>query len=167
MRLLEFISPETPRARHLMFTVIMAISAPIFGGLQSYRKLRWQDDFLSDMLQVELIIAVGTLIAAFVFWGFLNRKSESKRRGGVAGLLTAICILPLPIFGWSFKTQLAMRLSDSDAGVFSDIMVSFFTSLQFALPIFTSKAIIALPLSFVVGYYVARNKKNDAKALLA
>lgn len=150
--------------RRFAFIIIMTISAPIFGGLQSYRKLRWQEDFLSDMLQVELIIAIGTLITAFAFWTLLNRKYESKMRGGVAGLFTAICIVPLPVFGWSFKNQLMIRLKNPDHGFFADIILSLLSAAHIALPIFTSKAIIALPLSFAVGYWVARHKTKGLPA---
>lgn len=148
---------ETYQSRRLCFIAIMTFSAPIFGGLQSYRKLRWQDDFWSDMLQVELVIAVGTLIAAYIFWSILNRKRESKIRGGVAGLLTAICIVPLPVFGWAFKNQIIMRFNDASGGGVSDIILGFISALQIAAPVFGSKALAALPLSFVVGYIVARN----------
>lgn len=152
---------ETYQSRRLCFIAIMTFSAPIFGGLQSYRKLRWQDDFLSDLLQVELVIAVGTLMAAYIFWSVLNRKRERKIRGGMAGLLTAICIVPLPVFGWAFKNQLIMRFNDSSGGlvsdIVSDIVLGFISALQIAAPVFGSKALAALPLSFAVGYMVARN----------
>lgn len=148
--------PFDKRSRKWMFVGIMTVSAPIFGGLQSYRKLRGQEDFLSDMVQVELVIAVGTLFAAFLFWTVLMRHKESPWRGGLAGLLTAICIVPLPVFGWSFRRRLMSGFSDPQSPLISDVFTAFFDALAYALPIFASKAVIALPLSFAVGYCVAR-----------
>jgi|GEM_PF-1721200 len=155
---------QTPKGRRLLFVLMMTISAPIFGGLQSYRKLRWQDDFWSDMLQVELIIAVGTLIAAFIFWTALTYRQENKRRGGVAGLLTALFIIPLPVFGWAFKNQLIARFADADASVLIDIIHGVFSALVIAAPIFTTKAILALPLSFIVGYFIAQDMTKNRPA---
>ncbi len=155
---------QTENGRRLAFTGSMTVSAPIFGGLQSYRKLRGQDDFLADMLQVEVVIAVGTAITAFLFWQILTFKRESKKRGGTAGLLTAFCILPLPVFGWAFKNQLASHFSNSETDWFIDIFQSVWSATMAAIPIFSTKAIIAIPLSFAVGYCIARNTPKDQPA---
>lgn len=134
----------------------MSFSAPILGGLQSYRKLRWQDDFLSDILKVELVIVIGTAICAFLFWTVLNLKKENLCRGIAAGFMTALVIMPLPVFAAGFKKKIILNYNDQATGLVSDIFYSITYAFGNALPIYASKAIIAIPLSMAVGYGITK-----------
>ncbi len=69
-----------------------------------------------------------------------------------AGFITALCIMPLPAFASKFKKQITQDFPEN----FTELSESVWIALQLALPIFTSKAILAIPLSMAVGYWVAR-----------
>ena len=74
-------------------------------------------------------------------------KSVSAKGGALSGFLTAICVIPLPTFFGAFKSQII-----ADPDIFS----AAWAGLRYSMATFSLVEALALPLSAVVGYFVAK-----------
>jgi len=140
-------------SKRVIFTVIMSLSATLLAVIIAGQKLKGQPDLFADLAKISLIIAIGTACMSFFYWTLTHLKSETAFRGGLAGLLTAITVVPLPAFGWTFKTQFMAAYTDMGVG----IMTAIFTALPPAIRsgIYTFEDITKASVIAVIGSIAA------------
>lgn len=148
-----------PLSNRLLFTGLMSGLATIFGSYLSVSRIFGQADVLTDVLKIGLIIAVGTAGLSFIFWTLSHLKQGGPGRGALAGLMTALCVVPLPVFAWHYKTDLISAYtthpSDVIAALFQAILPALGTGLL-TFQVMTKAALIAVILSAALGYAVSR-----------
>jgi hypothetical protein len=154
--------PRRPLSQRLIFTGTLSVLATLFGSYLSVARISGQSDVLSDIAKIGSIIAVGTVVLSFGFWTLTHigrRRPNTPLRGAIAGLLTAFCVVPLPVFAWKLKTELVAAFADGSG----DIIAAFFAALPTAVftgfqtyEVITKASLAALMSSAALGYLVAR-----------
>jgi hypothetical protein len=146
-------------SRRLLFTGLMSGLATLFGSYLAARRIFGQADVLTDVLKIAVIIAVGTALLSYVFWTLTHLKKNTPVRGAVAGLLTSLCVIPLPVFAWKLKTELLAAYAQDP----SHLVSAFFETLPSAIATglltfqtMTKASILAVVLSSALGYVVSR-----------
>lgn len=141
--------------------------ATLFGSLLATYE-NWGDtDVLSDTVKIGVVIAVGTAVLSVTFWTLthlsepsLNHSTKhSPIRGATAGFLTALCVIPLPVFAWNIKSQLLAAYAEDQNHVLIDIFEAIPSAIGTGLMTFqvlTKASLIALILSAALGYGVSR-----------
>ena len=79
-------------------------------------QLRGQSDLLLDVLKIGIVLAIGTACVSYVMWGLIHRNKSGFLRGGLAGLLTSLLVIPLPNFVSAFKTEFLGSIRAGEAG---------------------------------------------------
>ena len=136
-------------SRRLRFVITLSSFAAIYGAIWAYRLLGYQADAMSDIGKMTGLIFIVTLIMSYFWWTVIVMISKrvSAKGGALAGFLTAICVIPLPTFFGAFKSQII-------AG--PDILSAVWAGLRYSAATFSFAEALALPLSAVVGYFVAK-----------
>jgi len=132
----------------------MAVFSAFYGGLIAYRMFNAQDDFIFDILKVFIAVGFATAIFAFIFWSLLLRKKEGYIRAALAGILTAVCVLPVPAFIWAVKSEFHSIFNSDIVIVLAGIGSVFSLTAQNFLWSFSLAEAITLPLSAIVGLIV-------------
>lgn len=154
LRIIKPTLNQNKKRRRTYFTVSMAGFSALYGGLIAYRMFKAQDDFIFDILKVFIAVGFATAVFAFLFWSLLLRKKEGYAKAAIAGLLTAICVLPVPAFIWAVKSQIH-SLFNTDMGiVLSGIGSVLSLTAENFLWSFSLAEAITLPLSAMVGMIV-------------
>lgn len=136
--------------RRFKFVLILSSLAAIYGAILAYRLLHYQADAVSDILKMSILIFFVTALAAFFWWSLLWRFKDrlgTVLTGALAGFLTALTVIPIPTFLGAFKRDLSAH---------QDIFSALQAGLEYSLATFSLAEILALPLSALVGIYVAR-----------
>ena len=148
-----------------IFTTLMTLFATSFAVSIIGPKLGPQADLIADTLKIATLIAIGTAVISFAAWTLTHLKGDSPLRGGVAGAITALLIVPLPAAAWTFKT--AVFSTYQDDGVIGAIFAAIVPTIGAGLYTFvdiTKASLIAflgsLCLGFGISYYVAAKKPN-------
>lgn len=150
-------------SQRTLFTGLMSGLATLFGSSLAARRIVGQADVLTDVIKIGGVIAVGTAVLSFVFWTVTHwRKKGLVRtpiRGAVAGLLTALCVIPLPVFTWKLKSEVLAGYANDQ----THLVAAFFDAIPTALgtglltfEVMTKAALIAVILSAALGYSVSR-----------
>jgi hypothetical protein len=149
-------------SQRMLFTGTLSVLATVFGSYLSVVRISGQIDILSDIVKIGSIIAVGSVLLSFIFWTLMHisrRPPCAPLRGAIAGLLTAFCVVPLPVFGWKLKTELVAAFADGS----NDMIGAFFAALPMSLytgfqtyEVMTKASVAALISSAALGYLVAR-----------
>lgn len=142
------------RRRCKLFTVLMVIFSALYGGLIAYRTFGFQADYMTDIVKVSLAVGLATGLFAFFFWTLILRKKETYLRAALAGILTAICVLPVPAFIWAVKSQIHTVLNAETEAMLSEIGSIFSLAGENFLWSFSLAEAITLPLSAMVGMIV-------------
>lgn len=132
----------------------MVVFSTLYGGLIAYRSFGFQADVLSDIVKVSVVVGLATGIFAFVFWSLMIRKHETYIRAAIAGILTAIFVLPAPSFVWALKTQIRTALNSEAGMALSEMSSTFTLTAENFLWSFSLAEAITLPMSAVVGLFV-------------
>ena len=109
-------------SKRRIFTVLMTLFATSFVISIIGPKLGPQSDLLEDTFKIALLVAFCTAGISFIAWTVTHWKGDSPLRGAVAGLLTALLIVPLPAAAWTFKTEVFSAYQET--GLFSAIFSS-------------------------------------------
>lgn len=136
------------------FTGTMSILATAFGVVISRDVLGEQADLFADVFKISALIFVGTAAASFVFWTLTHLRRASVFRGGIAGFLTALCLIPLPNFGWALKTEFLSKFQGGTEGFLSAIFSSIPAAINAGLYTFidiTKASLIAIAASVIIG----------------
>ncbi|MEL7232766.1 MAG: hypothetical protein AAGJ85_09685, partial [Pseudomonadota bacterium] len=122
-----------------------------------------QGDALSDLLKVALFTSIATVMISICLWTAFVRPnlSPEQRRfaGGLAGLITALCVVPLPFFGWAMKAGLVDLIANDNISI-SALLELTLSALGHGLSAFiqfTKASLGAAILSAALGYSVARH----------
>ncbi|GHA85724.1 hypothetical protein GCM10009069_06170 [Algimonas arctica] len=137
----------------------MSALATLFGSYTAARRIFGQADVLTDVLKTAVIIAVGTAMLSFFFWTLTHLKKASPARGAVAGLLSALCVIPLPVFAWKLKTELLAAYTRDPShllGTFFETVPSAIGTGLLTYQTVTKASLIAVVLSSALGYAVSR-----------
>ena len=144
----------------------MSVFATLFGGVAVVLRLGSQSDILTDLVKIGLIIGVGTAVLSFVFWTVTHYKNKGLWRSGLAGLLTAVVIIPVPFFGAALRTEFTKLYQGDGAAFFPSFFEAFPTALKSGLFTFVdiSKiSLIAIIASIAVGLWVGFFIQPDEK----
>ncbi len=141
----------------------MSILATVFVAAITIQKLQHQADFLGDTVKIASIAAVGTASAGFVCWTILHMNvslltNRPILRGALAGVLTALLIIPLPVFAWTLKTEVLGAYGSGDAAFLGALWQALSPAIKNGLETFAyiSKAsVVAITASLIVGGYIA------------
>jgi len=153
----------TPRSQRRAFTSLMALLAPAFAvGIMGQKYAR-QADIVSDTIKIGILLAICTAIVSFVIWTFMSSrfapfKTRPLLRGAIAGMLTALIIVPLPAFGWSLKTELLNLFQSEQSGLFLGSLNALWISIKWGLLTFvdiTKASLLAVIGSGCVGVAIA------------
>ena len=146
-------------SQRLVFTLVMTIAATSLGGLIVLSKLHWQSDFITDLLKTFFVIGVGTAVTSFVFWTLVVRSNPNIIRGASAGLLTALAVIPIPAFSWTFKTEFFQSYQEAQLGFLVSISDAIWPAVKSGLYTFediTKASLVAIIASIFVGFAVVK-----------
>lgn len=132
----------------------MVIFSALYGGLIAYRTFGFQADYMTDIVKVSVAVGLATGFFAFFFWSLVMRKKETYLRAALAGVFTAICVLPVPAFIWAVKSQIHTVLNAETGAMLSGIGSIFSLAGENFLWSFSLAEAITLPLSAMVGVFV-------------
>lgn len=152
-----------PLSQRRLFIGLMTSLATLFGSALATWEIRGQSDIIADVLQISLIIAVGTTFLSAAFWTLTHMKRShagtSPMRGLIAGVFTALFIVPLPVFASKFKHEFLDAYDGSPSHLlsafFEALLPAFITGLQ-TFQVLTKAALAAVILSAALGYTIAR-----------
>lgn len=154
-----------PLSHRFVFTGLMSGLATIFGSYLSIGRIAGQDDILTDIAKIAVIIAVGTAGLSYGFWTVFHglkpprANKPNPLRGAFAGALTALFVVPLPVFAWQLKTDLLAAYAVDPLSVFGAILTSVPHAVSIGLlsfAVITKASITAVILSAALGYSVSR-----------
>ena len=74
-------------------------------------------------------------------------KISGMKSGGLAGALTAICVIPVPTFLGALKSHYVEN---------HDLWVSIKSALAYSISTFSLAEFIAIPMSIAVGMWAAK-----------
>lgn len=144
------------KRRRKIFTASMSILSALYGGLIAYRMFNAQDDFIFDILKVFIAVGFTTSVFAYLFWSLFMRRKESYVRAALAGVFTAICVLPVPAFIWAVKSEIRSIFNADINLIFSGLSSIMSLSAENFLWSFSLAEAVTLPLSAMVGMIVVR-----------
>lgn len=145
-------------SQRAVFTLVMTGLAMLLGSFAVYVRLGGQSDVMIDTIKITGVIGLGTAVSSFVFWTAARHRSDKIWRGGLAGMLTAGIIVPLPFFVYSLKTEILANLA-AGTGVFASAMSALPIALKSGIVTFidiSKFSLIAALGSMAVGVLVAR-----------
>jgi len=122
----------------------------------TYRLLNGQADALSDIFKISVLIGASTASLAFVFWTAVMRTTQTAVKGAWVGSLSALCALPIPPFAWAAKTELSYILNNQTNINLSNIGRILFVTLDAFIANFSLAEALAIFMSAVLGYLVAK-----------
>jgi len=129
------------------FVAVLTGLGTLYGALLAFRLLGHQADALSDVIKLSLIIFLSLLPLSAFWWTVMAAKVKGPESGLLAGLLTGICILPVPTFIGGFKSHYVEHHAFMTAG---------FEALKYSLSTLSLAEFIALPLCAATGYVLAK-----------
>ena len=146
-----------------VFVSSISVLAGMAAAITAWPTLSWQGDALSDLLKVALFTSIATAIISVCLWTAFVRPSFSPNQkriaGSLVGLITALCVVPLPFFGWAMKAGLVDLIANNDVSI-SALFDLTFSALSHGLSAFiqfTKASLGGAILSTALGYYVARH----------
>lgn len=140
----------------------MVVFSALYGGLIAYRSFGFQADVLSDIIKVSVVVGLATGVFAFLFWSFMMRQKETYFRAALAGILTAICVLPVPSFIWALKTQIRTAFNSEASMALSELGSTLTLTADNFLWSFSLAEAVTLPMSAAVGLFVIwKSQKLD------
>lgn len=136
----------------------MSVLSTLFGTLIAARQIGWQPDAVTDLIKIGSVIFVGAAVISCVVWSLIQRDKMTILRGAASGFLTALLIVPLPVFASSFKNELSAISNRGREGLFEFLLEVIFTSLRTGLMTFqtvTKASLLALTASLILGAFIA------------
>jgi len=119
------------------------------------QRFSWQSDLLADLSKIGILIAVSTAAISFAMWTLTHRRAprdkDSIVRGALAGVVTALVIIPLPAAVWAFKTEfLSLYQSGAIGAAFEALPLAIKAGLMTFVDI-TKASLVAVLGSLFVG----------------
>ena len=141
------------------FTVLMTALATLSGAAFALYELRGHTDILQDVIKISMLLAVASMCISYSIWTFTHLQKDTVFRGGLAGLLTGVAIVPVPYFTASFKTEI-WRIHNSQTG---SLLGSALEAIPLALlrggetfQVITKASLVAVVASVILGVMIAK-----------
>ncbi len=134
-------------SKRFRFVAVLTGLGTLYGAILAFRLLGHQADALSDVLKLSAIIFLALLPLSAFWWSLVTAKIKSPEGGMLAGLLTGICIIPIPTFIGGFKSHYVEHHAFILAGI---------EALKYSLSTLSLAEFIALPLCAAAGYVLAK-----------
>lgn len=145
-----------------VFTLLMTVFATTFVIAITGQVLGNQGDLLEDILKIAGMVSFSTAVVSYVAWTLTHLKHDGVRSGVLAGFLSTVAIIPLPIFAWTLKTEFFAGYQSGSDGLFAAFVSAMPTAINAGLYTFidiTKASLIAIIASMILGgvisYYVA------------
>lgn len=148
-----------PVSQRLAFTALMTVLATLFGAGFGLVDLRHHPDQFTDVIKISALLFVAALGVSFVIWTLTHLRRDSVMRGGLAGCLTGLLIVPIPYFTSSLKAQAYHLYSEEGTGLILSVLKALPLSVRHGLDTYLliSKASLAAVIgSTVLGVIVAK-----------
>ncbi|MEP3890369.1 MAG: hypothetical protein ABJN69_07860 [Hellea sp.] len=146
-------------SRRAAFTGAATILATLFGAAMAAYQLRGQSDLVLDVVKIAAVLAIGTACVSYAVWGLIHRKASNYLRGGLAGLLTSLLVIPLPNFVSAFKTEFLKGIKTGEAGflipAFDAVLPAVKTGLL-TFVVLTKVSLVAVIACLCLGVIVVR-----------
>jgi hypothetical protein len=160
-----------PVSQRSLFIGLMTGLATLFGSAVAAWEIFGQDDVIADVIQISAVILLGTAMLSTFFWTLTHLKTTKPAinpiRGLIAGLLTGLFIIPLPVFASKFKAEFISAYADESAHVvaafFGALSPALITGLQ-TFQVLTKVSLAAAILSAVLGFAVAKWTRPDGRS---
>ena len=152
-----------PLSQRRAFMGLMSVLATAFVIGIWQQRFSYQSDFLADLLKISIAIAISTALISFITWTLTHCKNDSIFRGALAGMLTALIIIPLPNLAWAFKTEFINAHHTDQYSVLAAAAVAALLSIETGLATFinmTKASLVAVVGSICVGAFVAYKLPN-------
>ena len=141
-------NPEQERFLRKRFVLTLSIAASIYGAIWAYRLIGYQADSVTDILKFCVLIFFSALFFSYLWWRLIRTKISGVKSGGLAGALTAICVIPLPTFFGALKSHYVEN---------HDVWFSVKSAFAYSIDTFSLAEFIAIPMSIAVGIWAARS----------
>ena len=154
-----------PLSQRRAFVMFMTVFATPFVIAISRLKLGRQADLLTDSLKIGALMAVSTAVISFCAWTVMHRRKSSKLRSGLAGLASALLIVPIPSAAWTLKTQ-TLHAYQNGSSMLEAVFVAIPNAVTSGLYTFvdiTKASLIAVGASVVLGIAIAYYLPASAK----
>lgn len=135
-------------------TFVIAIAQGVFGG---------EADLIADVLKIAALVAVSTACLSFLAWTITHKTGGGMIRGALAGFITSVLIIPLPIFVWSLKTEIVSAYNNSTESLFVAVGSAILPAINRGLYTFidiTKASLIAVIASMILGAFISRYGKS-------
>lgn len=146
-------------SQRLVFTVAMTCLATVFGAAYGAYELRGHSDLTADLIKISGLIALAAVSVSFVIWTVTHFKKDSVRRGGLAGLLTGLAIVPVPYFTAAFKAEVSRHYNLENKGLLMSALEAIPLSVLRGLETFliiSKVSIVAVIGSLILGVIIAK-----------
>ena len=134
-------------SKRARFTAVLTGLGTAYGALLAFRLLGYQADAASDVLKLTAVIFLALLPLSAFWWTVVTAKIKGPESGLIAGLLTAICIIPVPTFIGGFKSHYVEN---------NQFLLASIEALRYSLSTLSLAEFIALPLCAATGYVLAK-----------
>ena len=134
-------------SKRLRFVAVLTAFGTAYGAILAFRLLGHQADALSDVIKLSLIIFFALIPLSAFWWTVMSSKIKGPESGLLAGLLTGMCIIPVPTFIGGFKSHYVEHHAFLTAAI---------EALKYSLSTLSLAEFIALPLCAAAGYVLAK-----------
>lgn len=134
-------------SKRLRFVAVLTVAGTLYGAILAFRHLGHQADAFSDVLKLCAVIFVALIPLSAFWWTVMSAKIKGPESGLLAGLLTAICIIPVPTFIGGLKSHYVEHHAFFTAAI---------QALKYSVSTLSLAEFIALPLCAAAGYVLAK-----------
>lgn len=148
------------------FTGLMTFLATLTGTAYGVYEFHDQSDLIADIIKISGLLAIVSLCVSYLIWTLTHLKKakdglsqDSNFRGGLAGLLTGLAIVPVPYFTSTFKTEVLRMHNLEGKGIILSVLEAMPLSLLRGVETFQiiSKVSLAAVISSVIlGVIIAK-----------
>jgi len=134
-------------SKRFRFVAALTGLGTFYGAILAFRLLGHQADVFSDVLKLTAVIFLALIPLSAFWWSVVTAKIKGPEGGMLAGLLTGICIIPVPTFVGGFKSHYVEHHAFLTASI---------EALKYSLSTLSLAEFIALPLCAAAGYVLSK-----------
>ena len=156
---LKITSSIKASSQRRIFTALMTFLATLSGTAYGVYELRSQPDLFADVVKISGLLAIASVSVSYVFWTLTHLQKDSVFRGGLAGLLTGLAIVPVPYFTSTLKTEVSRLHNLENRGVLMSVLEAIPLSLIRGLETFqiiSKVSLVAVISSIILGIIIAK-----------
>lgn len=142
-----------------VFVLLMTVLATVSGTAFGVYELRGHPDLFADSLKISGLLAAASLCISYACWTVTHLGGDSDLRGGLAGLLSAVTIVPVPYFTSTLKAEFFRLYASDDKGLFASLLEAMPYALAGGLETFaliSKVSLAAIVASIVLGVGVTK-----------